>query len=386
MTAEPLRTLHVFEPPDGGVPEHVNLLAEALAERGHGVAVAARADAAPRAALAARGIPFLPIELTGRFPDPVSDLRAVRRLAASMRGGRFDLVHAHGQKAGIVARVASRRCGLPAVYTPHSFVYRTQLVRPRRSGRLRFLVGRALERRLARSTATIVAVAEDERRVAISDAIAPAARVVVVHPGVRRPEGREPDARLLEFRDEGPLLGFVAGLRDQKGLPDLLEALTVLARAGEPVRFAIVGNGPLRDEVAARVAAPPLTGSTLLLDFESDPYRYLDGLDAFVLPSLWEGLPMAVLEAMASGLPVLATAVNGTPEAVEDGVTGYLVPPGDPSALAARLRELAADATLRQRMGTAALRRAETEFGVDQMVERLISIYRAALACAANGD
>jgi glycosyltransferase involved in cell wall biosynthesis len=380
MQVPSLRVLEAFEPPDGGVPEHVKLLSAGLIERGHAVTVAGRSEAAPREALERGGADYVAVEMTGRFPDPIADRRALRRLTELVRDGGFDLVHAHGQKAGMLARTAARRAGVPSVYTPHSFVYRTQMVRPRPSGRLRFLVGRALERRLARRTAFIVAVAEDERQSAIGDRLAPAERIVVVHPGVRRPPEREPDPRLLAFRGEGPLLGFVAGLRDQKGLPVLLDALTSLAREGDPVRFAIVGNGPLRDEVAARVEAPPLAGSTLLLGFENGPYPYLDGLDAFVLPSLWEGLPMAVLEAMASGLPVIATAVNGTPEAVEDGVTGYLVPPGDPVALAARLRSLAGDEERRREMGEAARRAFEGRFDADQMVERLLAVYRSATA------
>lgn len=378
MAESPLRALEVFEPPDGGVPEHVKLLSEGLLGRGHEVTVVGRADAAPRVALEGQNIPYVPVALTGPLPDPVSDLRGIRRLTTLVEAGGFDLVHAHGQKAGLLARVAARRAGVPSIYTPHSFVYRTQMLRPRRSSLLRFRIGRWLERRLAHDTAFIVAVAEDERLNAIADRIAPPERIVVVHPGVRRPEGIAPDNRLLAFRGEGPLLGFVAGLRDQKGLPVLLDALTILARDGNPVRFAIVGNGPLRDEVASRVEAEPLAGSTLLLGFEGDAYSYLDCLDAFVLPSLWEGLPMAVLEAMASGLPVVASAVNGTPEAVEDGVTGYLVPPGDPVALAARLRDVAADGSRRREMGEAAQRSSESRFGVDQMVERLIAIYRSA--------
>jgi glycosyltransferase involved in cell wall biosynthesis len=380
MQVPSLRVLEAFEPPDGGVPEHVKLLSAGLIGRGHAITVAGRADAAPRDALEQAGADYVPVEMTGRFPDPVADRRSLTRLERLVREGGFDLVHAHGQKAGLLARTAARRAGVPSIYTPHSFVYRTQLARPRLSGRIRFAVGKALERRLARHTAFIVAVAEDERRTAIADHITPPEQIVVVHPGVRRPAERHPDPRLVEFRGDGPLLGFVAGLRDQKGLPDLLEALTIVADEGKPLRFVIVGNGPLRDEIAARVGAPPLAGSTLLLSFEDSPYPYLDGLDAFVLPSLWEGLPMAVLEAMASGLPVVATAVNGTPEAVEDGVTGYLVPPGDPVALAARLRAVAGDAELRREMGEAARRAFAGRFDADRMVERLVSVYESTVA------
>jgi len=380
MNPDNLHVLEVFEPQDGGVPEHVLLLAEGMLERGHRVSVAGRPDAAPRAALEQIGVEYFPVPLTGRLPDPVADLRAGRELLRLVGTGRFDLVHAHGQKAGLLARLAARRRRVPSVYTPHSFVYSTQLLRPRRSSRIRFLVGRELERRLGRHTAFVIVVAESEMERALADRIAGPTHLVVVHPGVARRVEADPDPRLREFRGEGPLLGFVAGLRDQKGLPFLLDALDLLAAEGDPLRFAIVGNGPLRDEVAARLEDPRLRDSTILLGFEGDAYRYLDCLDAFVLPSLWEGLPMAVLEAMASGLPVVASAVDGTPEAVEDGVTGFLVPPAEPVTLAERMREVAGDAELRAAMGEAARRAAAERFGVDLMVDSVISVYRSALA------
>lgn len=373
-----LRVLEAFQPPDGGVAEHVRLLTEGLVARGHLVTVAGPADASPRSAIEACSAPFAPMPFTGRMPDPTHDLRAFRALSALLRSGRYDVVHAHGQKAGILARLAARRHGIPSVYTPHAFVYRTQMLRPRWSGRLRFQAGLTVERALGRRTATIVAVAEDERRAALADRVAAADRIVVVHPGVEVDRDRPADGGLLHFRGEGPLLGLVAGLRDQKGLPVLLDALELLARAQKPVRFAIVGNGPLWDLVEARVSAPPLAGQTTLLPFAGEVEPYLRCLDAFVLPSLWEGLPMAVLEAMAMGLPVVASAVNGTPEAVEDGVTGYLVPPEDPAALADRLWDIATDEERRRTMGETARRVAETRFGVDGMIDDLVSVYRTA--------
>lgn len=377
---DPLRVLEVFEPRDGGVAEHVRLLAEGLKARGHDVTVAGRPDAMTRPALEGRGIPYVPLELTGGVPDPLPDLRCARSLSALMRSGSFDIVHAHGQKAGILARRGARRRRIPSVYTPHSFVYRTQALRPRWSGRLRFRVGLLGERALARHTAAIVAVADDERNVALTDRIAPADRIVVIPPGVCIDRESAPNESLRSFRGEGPLLGFVAGLRDQKGLPTLLDALELLAEQGNSVRFAIVGNGPLWDEVEARVSAAPLAGNTLLLPFEEDAEAYLRCLDAFVLPSLWEGLPMAVLEAMAAGIPVVATAVNGTPEAVEDGVTGYLVPAGDAAALADRLLAIAGDEPARRAMGEAGRQLAASRFGVDRMVDELLSVYRSSAA------
>jgi glycosyltransferase involved in cell wall biosynthesis len=127
--------------------------------------------------------------------------------------------------------------------------------------------------------------------------------------------------------------------------------------------------------VERRVAAGGLTDTTLVVPFEGRVEPYLKALDAFVLPSYWEGMPIAVLEAMAMGLPVVASAVDGTPEAIEEGVTGYLVPAHDPGALADRLQAVAADPAGRARIGEAARAEAQRRFGVERMVARIESLY-----------
>jgi glycosyltransferase involved in cell wall biosynthesis len=265
--------------------------------------------------------------------------------------------------------------GVPALYTPHSFVYRTQLLRPRRGASLRHRANLAVERALGRRTALVVACAEDERAAAIEDGVADPERVRVVNYGVAPDETAAPDPALASFRGEGPLFGIVAGLRDQKGLPTLLDALELLAAEGAAPRFTIVGNGPLRAEVERRVQGGPLAATTLVAGFDGPVEPYLRALDAFVMPSYWEGMPIGVLEAMAMGLPVVASAVNGTPEAVVDGETGHLVPARDPRALAERLSALARDPDARRRMGEAGRRVARERFTLERMVAELDALY-----------
>lgn len=376
MTAaqRPLKVLEVFQPPEGGVPEHVWRLTRGLGARGHEVLVAGPADAALRPRFTQDGAAYHPIPVAGRVPAPASDARTLRALDRLLEDG-VDVVHAHGQKAGLLARPAARRAGVPAVYSPHSFVYRTQLRRDRRGGRARRALMLRAERALGRRSAAIVACAQDERRAAVEDRIAPPERVQAILYGVEPQGDAPPDPRLAEFRGPGPLLGFVAGLREQKGLPTLLDALELLARDGAAVRFAIVGNGPLREEVERRIADGPLAATTLLAPFAGRVEPYLASLDAFVLPSLWEGMPIAVLEAMAMGVPVVASAVDGTPEAISHGRTGLLVPPRDPPALAGALRRLASDASERARMGAAAQADARARFTVPRMVDEIEALY-----------
>jgi glycosyltransferase involved in cell wall biosynthesis len=375
-----LTILELFQPSDGGVPDHVLRLGGGLLARGQRVLVGGPPDAAPRAALERLGATYAPIRMRGDMLAPRADTAALRKIVRLVRSARPDVVHVHGQKAALLGRVAAAWAGAPALYSPHGLVYRTQLLRPRRSARARRVATLAAERALGRRTAALTACSEDERAAAVRDGLVPLERACVVDYGVDPDGNTAPDPELVAFRGDGPMLGLVAGLREQKGVPTLLDALEQLAARGEPVRFAIVGNGPLRAAAEARAARPPLAGTLLVKSFDGRVEPYLRALDGFVLPSLWEGLPIAVLEAMAMGLPVVATAVNGTPEAVREGETGYLVPVSDPDALARRMAALAEDGDGRARMGARAREIARRHFTVERMVDEMLAVYRAAAA------
>lgn len=375
MTARRLRVLEMFEAADGGVPEHVRRLAEGLEARGQSVTVAGPPTTGLRAELERVAEEFVAIPITGSMASPVTDTRTLAAAVRLMRDRPFDLVHVHGLKPALVGRAVAIARGVPVIYTPHCFIYRNQSLRPRRSSRVRGRVLLAIERLLGRRTAAVVGVAAEERDAAVRDGLVPASRARVVLNGVDPEIGAAPRAELKRARGEGPLFGLVAGLRDQKGLPTLLEALELLGARGKAVRFAIVGDGPLAEEVAERVASGPLAETTTVLPFGGRVEPNLAALDVFVLPSYWEGLPIAVLEAMALGLPVIASAVGGTPEAVEAGVTGLLVPPSDPAALAAAIEELAGDPSRRTRMGAAGRERVAERFRIDRMVDEVLALY-----------
>lgn len=377
-----LRVLQAYEPPQGGVAEYVLHATRGLVARGHEVVVTGPADGRARRGVERCGARYVPLPWVGAVPAPAADRAVLGGLGDLLAEWRPDLLHAHAQKAGILGRIAASRAGVAAAYTPHSFVYRTQMLRPRRAAFARLVATRAVERRLGASTRMLIGCSYDEAAAAVRDGIVPLERSTQVAFGLERDVTVAPAPALTGLPGEGPLLGIVATLRDQKGLPDLLEALELLARQGRAVRFVVVGAGPMRDEVARRIDDPVLRETTWLVDFEGAVEPYLAALDAFVLPSLWEGLPIAVLEAMAFGLPVVATAVNGTPEVVSDGLTGILVPPGDPARLAEALATVAGDAELRERWGAAGREVVGRRFGVQRMVDELEQAYRRALALA----
>jgi glycosyltransferase involved in cell wall biosynthesis len=374
-----LKVLEVFEPLDGGVAEHVRLLSAGLVPRGFEVVVAARPDARPRAGIEAAGARFAPLEhFVGDMVDARRDRATLRALRGLLREERPDVVHLHSQKAGLLGRVAARTARVPAVYTPNSLIHRF-MREPDWTHHTRraYLNTLWMERVLGQTaTAAFVGVSEEERDAAVADRLVPARRAHVIRNGVTVDDAVPADPDLLAHRGDGPLVGFLAGLRIQKGLPVLLDALELLAaRADGGPRAAICGSGELEDEVRARIAAGPLAATTIHQPFSGRVEPHLRAFDVFVLPSYFEGLPLIVLEAMACGLPVVATDAGGTAEAVLDGVTGFVVPRGDARAVADAVERLVADPELRRAMGEAGRARHAEHFGAARMVDETAALY-----------
>jgi glycosyltransferase involved in cell wall biosynthesis len=161
------------------------------------------------------------------------------------------------------------------------------------------------------------------------------------------------------------IVGAAGRLSPEKGFPVLVEAARRVVSEDPQAGFVLFGDGPLRNTLARQIAAAGLEGRFVLAGFHADLDDYLPHLDIAVLPSFTEGLPIVVLEAFAAGVPVVATAVGGTPEAVEDGHSGYLVPPGDPHALAERILDLLRCETTRRAMGARARQHVAEHFSFE---------------------
>jgi glycosyltransferase involved in cell wall biosynthesis len=178
----------------------------------------------------------------------------------------------------------------------------------------------------------------------------------------------------LGLADTDVMLLSVGRLVYQKGHEFLVRAMPGVLSQVPGVKVMICGDGPLRAELEAEIARLQLTASVSLQGNQSEITRFLDSADIFVLPSRWEGLPVALLEAMGSGLPVVATHVEGVEEVVQDQVHGFLVPPEDPAALEQALLKLVPRTELRDKMGRAARKRIEESYTIDIMCERYRSV------------
>ncbi len=276
-------------------------------------------------------------------------LAGAREIRTLLEVGGFDVVHTHSSKAGALGRLAARAAGVPAVvHTFHGFPFHEFQSPLRRAAYI------AAERRLGRITDRFIAVGVSVAAEAVRLRLAAPERIRVIPVSIedrsvaRTAESRARARSLLGIPEHASLLGTVGRLDSQKAPQHLVEAMAILDRRG--VHAVWIGDGPLRSEIETLIRRRGLEGRVHLVGERSDVADLLPGLDVFVMTSLYEGLPCAIVEAMRCGLPVVASAVNGVPELVVPGQTGFLVPPARPVAVAAAVAHLLDHPAERQRM------------------------------------
>jgi len=359
----------------GGVPDHVMTLLRGLAGR-HALTLIA-GDVHPRhaAELAALGVTVERLPFA-RLPDPRRDLAAFLRLRRMLAAGRFDVAHTHMSKAALLGALAAggcRRRPWLLVNTAHNL---GSLALPAGWRRAAF---RAYDRwLLGRATDHVIVVSARVRAQVTALGLMAPDHVTAIANGIalERFPGRTPaSAGVRAALGVGPdevLLLCVARLVWFKGLDTLLDAF---AAAPPQTRLAIVGAGELREALAAQAEAAGVAGRVAFLGERADVPELLGAADAFVLSSVSEGMPISIIEAMASGLPVIATDVGGVREIVEDGVTGLLVPARAQGPLAAAIARLATEPATRAAFGAAARARAQAEFAGAEMAEGTEALY-----------
>lgn len=360
-----MRVLFVITRGDeiGGAQSYVCNLMLRMAEDGHEVHLAVGTSGALTIALDEHGIGWSLISGLYRDIDPRHDITAIRKLAELIKKQEPDLVSAHSSKAGIVARIAARKAGVPSVFTAHGWAFTEGI--PRRKQ----LLFRGIERAMAPLAARIICVSEYDYNLATRYGL-PANRLVTIHNGIPdRPAGPRVD-------QPGPIrVVMTARFSPQKQPITLLRALAPLLNT----ECWLIGDGPNLDE--ARLAARQLgiDHRVRFLGRSDDAPALMQQCHIFALSSDWEGFPIATLEAMRAGLPVIVTDVGGAAEAISEGISGFAVPARDHDAMRDRLRRLVDDADLRHRMGDAARARYLEHFTFDEMYQRTLGTYEAAL-------
>jgi glycosyltransferase involved in cell wall biosynthesis len=289
----------------------------------------------------------VPIHILG-WDGKRYDLPAAFKLFAYLRRERFSIFHDH--YGGVWGRRVARAAGVKAnVLHLHTRVHENRSLHP-----------------------TEMSPCAADAVIATSDAVAKYVRGIraeVIYPGV------EMETSASDVIKPGYVVGTAACLVPVKGLEYLLRAISLVRAEIPQVRLQIAGSGPLQSRLEFEVKELGLDGHVDFLGWQPSLKHWFSTWDIFALPSVEEAFGMAALEAMASGLPLVATNVGGIPELVVHGSTGWLVPPRDPPSMAARLTQLLRSQEERHRMGAAARERARSHFSCRRMVNSMTSLY-----------
>ncbi|MFQ5877314.1 MAG: glycosyltransferase family 4 protein [Acidobacteriota bacterium] len=381
MNGEPVRVCHIVTRLDlGGAQQNTLYTVSHLREPFRPSLVCGPGGLLDAEARALAPIPVTFVPRLVRPIRPLSDLLALLRLTAILRRERPQIVHTHSSKAGILGRLAAWLARVPVVvHSIHGFGFHDAQPRALRA----LLV--AVERAVAPLTSHFIAVSHANLDRGLSLGILRRDRVSLIRSGIRVAEFRGPEGRRgprrgggirreLGLPEDVPLVGMIACLKPQKCPLDFVEVAARVARAVAGSAFVIAGDGELREAARRRVDALGLGGRFHLLGWRRDVPGLLAELDVMVLTSRWEGLPRVVPEAIAAGVPIVATAVDGVTDVLRDGVTGLVAPPGDIEGIASRVARLLRDPSL----GIALCDRARAvlaEFDIDAMVRAQESLY-----------
>lgn len=293
------------------------------------------------------------------------DVARLRRYFADVRP---QIVHTFLLTASLYGRLAAMLARVPIVIGTEVNIYEHKRA-----------PHAVVERLLLAATDRVVVSAESVREFYIRQVHADPAKVEVIYNAVDFAHAqptmtREAMRAALGLGADAPVAGVIARLTEQKGHVHLFDALARTPQLAN-VELLVVGDGHLRDDLRARAAALGISKRVHILGARRDLGNLLAAMDVFVLPSLWEGLPLSLVLAMAAEVPVVGTRVAGIPEVVDDGRTGLLVPPGDAAALGRALGQLVGDADLRGRLGRAGRAAVLPRFGVDRYVGAVTKLY-----------
>jgi glycosyltransferase involved in cell wall biosynthesis len=363
--SRPLRVLLVADSLDvGGAERHVVGLATTLAGAGHTVVIACSTQGAltPMALRAGVAVRPLGVHLVKRRLS----VPFAWKLRRFVREGRFDLVHAHMYASAVASAFATLGTAVPLVLTEHSEAgWRTPRVR----------LGCRLAYRRARR---IIAVSEGIRQRLIKRDGARVDRVAVIPNALPATDERALPS-LPNSLSGGPIVGVVARLQPEKGIEYFVKAAAQVASQLPSAEFIVVGGGPMQKDLVRLARRLGVSERVHFLGFRMDGPSLVRLFDVVVVPSLSEGTPLVVLEAMAAGVPVVASAVGGIPEQVRHGCEGLLVPPADSAALAEAIVGLLRDPDRARGLGEAGRRRVTAHYGHAAMVRKTEAVYRAAL-------
>jgi glycosyltransferase involved in cell wall biosynthesis len=307
--------------------------------------------------------------------DPVTNLRAVVEIRKIIVEGRYDIIHTHSSVAGVVGRLAALAAGTPVIlHHVHGWPPFHSM-----SSAMRILYLN-LERLCANFTTRIITVSEADIKKGLAYRICRKEKFSLIYNGIDLEKFCQsgdyyPIREQLRIDPHCKLVGMIGRLDQQKNPLDFIRAAAVVAKNYADVQFLMLGDGVLRDECERLIGELHLGKRVHLLGYRSDVAKIMPILTIVAMTSLWEGLPLAFMEAMGAGKPIVAYDVDGVSDVVIDGETGFLVPPRQPERMAERLLYLLENDSQRDEMGRVAQQRS-AGFSVHRMVGQIESLYK----------
>ncbi|SHG53108.1 glycosyltransferase family 4 protein [Ornithinibacillus halophilus] len=348
----------------GGAQVHVRDLAIHLKERGHDVVVVSRGRSSLTEELAEKDIPYYEINNLVVGINPYRDLLAYLELQKLLKKIRPDLMAVHSSKAGILGRLAGKRNKIPTVFTAHGWSFTDGVSNKKR------LIYKSIERMAGRMSQGVITVSEYDYHLAVNNKIIAPSKLKVVHNGV-------PDtAPMLRStpRIDPPIITMVARFAYPKDHVTLIRVLHRIKHL--PWKLELIGDGPLLQENHQLVNELGLTDKVHFYGAREDVPELLAKSQLFVLISEFEGLPLSIIEAMRSRLPVIASNVGGVRELVSDSQTGFLIEKGNDIQLKECLESLLKNQELREQMGTMGRSKYEEEFTFTKMLNETYQFYQ----------
>jgi len=328
-------------------------------------------------ALSIKGLSLRPSRFLERSINPLKDFLALIEIYQFIRKNKIDLVHTHSSKAGILGRWAAKLAHVSVIiHTVHGWPFhpwQNPLIS-------QFYI--FLEHLTAKITNRLIAVCEYDIKKGIKFKICKREKYVLIRYGIDKEEFTDYNNVLgkrkeLAIDSAQAVVGMVACLKPQKSPQDYIKVAFLVTKVFPQVKFLLIGDGQLRPKIEKLIQKFNLKDSVFLTGWREDIPQVLSSIDIFMLTSLWEGLPIAALEALAASKPVIATDTGGIQEIVKDGKTGFLVPPKNINMLAERLMILLKDSFLRLKMAEEARNSLGREFTYGHMVNKTEELYES---------
>ncbi|UNC91470.1 glycosyltransferase family 4 protein [Candidatus Contubernalis alkaliaceticus] len=374
------KVMYVVRSVEGGIREHIKVLIQYLKPSYDLVVVCPlRGDLAE--SFEKTGARIIPLNISEKL-NPFRDFPQVLYLARIIQKERPDIIHLHGFKAGFIGRLSSLGFSkIPVVLTVHNYYAYPEM------SKIPLSYFKQAEKLLSRRVSRIITVSDALKENLTFTLGIDEKKITRIYNGIdyARLEGinkKSSEEKINTYKArlgiplEAPLIGTAARMAPQKGLGIFLEAANNIIREGRSCLFLLAGDGPMMEQLKNRIRDLNLQGKVIFPGRVADISEFLACLDIFVLPSLSEGLSITLLEALAAEKPVVASRVGGVPEIVIDGITGGLVPPGDPVSLASKVLDFLDNPQKSKNMGIQGKLRVMDYFDIKDMVKRTEDLYK----------